>query len=128
MDEGAYAGASRSDSMDAHQLGRERWSWIGGFGRRCPISARRFSDFWTTSIQQEEDVMTDCAPLNRRYPAGRSAWLVTGIFLVVSACSSEQPKPMAQPTPDQVRSHADKAFEKLKQEEQERSAQPPVPR
>ena len=23
MDEGAYAGASRSDSMDAHQLGRE---------------------------------------------------------------------------------------------------------
>jgi hypothetical protein len=27
-----------------------------------------------------------------------------------------------------VRSHADRAFEKLKQEEQERAAQPPVPR
>ena len=30
--------------------------------------------------------------------------------------------------PDQVRGHADRAFEKLKQEEQERAAQPPVPR
>lgn len=72
--------------------------------------------------------MTDRTSLNPRRRAARTAWLVAGIFLAVSACSSEQPKPMAQPTPDQVRSHADKAFEKLKQEEQERSAQPPIPR
>ena len=47
---------------------------------------------------------------------------------VVGACAGDQPKPTPQPTADQVRSHADRAFEKLKQEEQERAAQPPVPR
>ena len=47
---------------------------------------------------------------------------------LITACASDQPKPLPQPTPEQVRSHADRAFEKLKQEEQERSAQPPVPR
>ena len=50
------------------------------------------------------------------------------LFLTMAACSSDQPKPTAQPTPEQVRSHADKAFDKLKQEEQERAAQPQVPR
>jgi outer membrane biogenesis lipoprotein LolB len=56
----------------------------------------------------------------------------TGIVLSLSAvvmltgCSSHEPKPMAQPTPDQVRGHADRGFDKLKQEEQERGAQPPV--
>ena len=50
------------------------------------------------------------------------------LALTMTACSSDQPKPLAQPTPDQVRGHADRAFEKLKQEEQERTAQPPVPR
>jgi hypothetical protein len=51
-----------------------------------------------------------------------------GILLVaVAACSSEKPKPMTQPSPDQVRSHSDRAFDKLKQEEQERAAQPAVP-
>jgi hypothetical protein len=48
------------------------------------------------------------------------------LFLTLAACSSEQPKPLAQPTPDQVRGHADRAFEKLKQEEQGRTAQPPA--
>lgn len=50
------------------------------------------------------------------------------VFSLITACASDQPKPLPQPTPDQVRSHADRAFEKLKQEEQERAAQPPVPR
>jgi hypothetical protein len=45
----------------------------------------------------------------------------------MTACSSNQPKPMAQPSPDQVRSHADHAFDKLKEEEKERPAQPPAP-
>lgn len=51
--------------------------------------------------------------------------LIVGVFsLTLASCSSEQPKPMPQPTPDQVRSNADRSFEKLKQEEQQRSAQP----
>jgi hypothetical protein len=49
------------------------------------------------------------------------------VFSVVGACASDGPKGPPQPTPDQVRSHADRAFEKLKQEEQERAPQPPVP-
>jgi len=60
----------------------------------------------------------------------RRAVMVVGLFvlLLITACASNQPKPLPQPTPDQVRSHADRAFEKLKQEEQENAAQPPVPR
>ena len=50
------------------------------------------------------------------------------LFMAMTACSSDQPKPLAQPTPDQVRGHADRAFEKLKQEEQGQSAQPQAPR
>jgi hypothetical protein len=47
---------------------------------------------------------------------------------LLAACSSHEPKPMAQPTPDQVRGHADRGFDKLKQEEQERGALTNVPR
>ena len=50
------------------------------------------------------------------------------VFSVVVACASDAPKGPPPPTADQVRSHADRAFEKLKQEEQERAAQPPGPR
>lgn len=49
------------------------------------------------------------------------------IVSLITACAGDQPKPLPQPTPDQVRGHADRAFEKLKQEEQERAAQPPAP-
>jgi hypothetical protein len=56
--------------------------------------------------------------------------MVAGLFflLQIAACASNEPKPLPQPTPDQVRGHADRTFDKLKQEEQERAAQPPVPR
>lgn len=55
--------------------------------------------------------------------------LVAGGLLAASAaCTKEQPKPLAQPTPDQVRSHADQTFDKLKQEERERAVQPPAAR
>jgi len=56
--------------------------------------------------------------------------MIVGLFVLslITACANDQPKPLPQPTPDQVRSHADRAFEKLKQEEQERAVQPPVPR
>jgi len=55
--------------------------------------------------------------------------MVVGLFVLlqVAACASNEPKPLPQPTPDQVRGHADRTFDKLKQEEQERAAQPPVP-
>jgi hypothetical protein len=56
--------------------------------------------------------------------------MVVGLFVLlqIAGCASNEPKPLPQPTPDQVRGHADRAFDKLKQEEQERAAQPPVPR
>jgi hypothetical protein len=55
--------------------------------------------------------------------------IIVGLFVLslITACASDQPKPLPQPTPDQVRGHADRGFEKLKQEEQERAAQPPMP-
>ncbi|BFU95916.1 MAG: protein of unknown function [Nitrospira sp.] len=54
--------------------------------------------------------------------------VVSVVILAAAGCSSEQPKPMPQPMPDQVRSHGDRTFDKLKQEEQERAAQPSAPR
>jgi hypothetical protein len=53
--------------------------------------------------------------------------LAGAFFTAVTACSSDQPKPMAQPTPDQVRGHADGAFEKLKEEEKGRAVNQPAP-
>ena len=50
------------------------------------------------------------------------------VFSVVGACASDAPKGPPPPAADQVRSHADRAFEKLKQVEQERAPQPPEPR
>lgn len=59
----------------------------------------------------------------------RAAGIVACMAVVMlTACSSHEPKPMAQPTPDQVRGHADRGFDKLKQEEQERGVQTNVPR
>ncbi len=49
------------------------------------------------------------------------------VLSLITACASDQPKPLPQPTPDQVRGHADRTFDKLKQEEQERAVQPPAP-
>ena len=70
--------------------------------------------------------------MNNPWKGQLSRMMIAGAGLcavmLLTACAGEQPKPMAQPTPDQVRSHADRTFEKLKQEEQERAAQPPVPR
>ena len=46
----------------------------------------------------------------------------------LEGCSSDPPRPAPSVTPDQVRSHSDKAFDKLKQEEQNRAADPANPR
>ena len=53
------------------------------------------------------------------------ALTLAGMLLTLAGCSSHEPKPMAQPTPDQVRGHADHTFDKLKQEERERASQEP---
>lgn len=55
--------------------------------------------------------------------------LVMSLFVLslITACASDQPKPLPQPTPDQVRGHADRGFHELKQEERERATQPPAP-
>jgi len=50
------------------------------------------------------------------------------ICLTVGGCAGEPPKPAPTVTPEQVRTHADKAFEKLKQEEQNRAVDPAMPR
>lgn len=54
--------------------------------------------------------------------------LMSIMALILSGCASEPPKPAPAVTPDQVRSHADKTFEKLKQEEQNRPNDQTVPR
>jgi hypothetical protein len=41
-------------------------------------------------------------------------------MVFVLGCASEQPKPMAQPSSEQVKGNADRAFDRLKQEEGER--------
>ncbi len=40
--------------------------------------------------------------------------------LLVAGCASDKTKPMAQPSPEQVKGSADRAFDKLKQEERDR--------
>lgn len=54
--------------------------------------------------------------------------LVAGLLFGISGCASDAPKSTSTVTPEQVRGHADKAFEKLKLEEQGRSADPAMPR
>lgn len=43
------------------------------------------------------------------------------LLLATGGCAGEAPKPAPTMTQDQVRSNADKAFEKLKQEEKNRA-------
>ncbi len=51
--------------------------------------------------------------------------LVSLVLLWFSGCAGEQPKPSGPTvTPEQVRGHADKSFDKLKQEEQHRTVAP----
>ncbi len=65
-------------------------------------------------------------PLGQVSPERR---LMTGLVSLVlvwfSGCAAGQPKPSGPTvTPEQVRGHADKSFDKLKQEEQHRTVAP----
>ncbi len=54
---------------------------------------------------------------------GRVIGMVGGIVaavVFVVGCASEKPKPMAQPSSEQVKGNADRAFDRLKHEEVER--------
>jgi outer membrane biogenesis lipoprotein LolB len=58
----------------------------------------------------------------------RAVGLVVGVgMLMLTGCSSKEPKPMQQPTPDQVRGHADRGFDNLKKEEKDRGTQTNAP-
>lgn len=51
-------------------------------------------------------------------------WIATGlgaVLLATGGCAGEAPKPASTVTQDQVRSNAEKTFEKLKQEEKNRT-------
>lgn len=63
----------------------------------------------------------------RRIEMATGLLLGAAAVVMLTACSSKEPKPMVQPTPDQVRGHADRGFDNLKKEEQERRVQPTSP-
>jgi ABC-type transporter MlaC component len=56
-----------------------------------------------------------------RLKNGLSAAGIGVMLLAMGGCASEAPKPAPTVTQDQVRSNADKAFDKLKQEEKSRA-------
>lgn len=70
--------------------------------------------------------------MNHRWRSVQDAMTATvlGIVgcIVITACASDTPKGSGTPTPDQVRSHGDRTFDKLKQDEQERGTQTNMPR
>jgi hypothetical protein len=72
-------------------------------------------------------MVTDCAIVKRLKRITVAGLMSLVMLSVLGACASDAAKGPPPPTQDKVRSHADRAFEKLKQEEQERAAQPPVP-
>ena len=45
---------------------------------------------------------------------------VMTVLMLVAGCASEKQKPMAQPSSEQVKGNADRAFDRLKQDERER--------
>jgi hypothetical protein len=53
--------------------------------------------------------------------AGIACGLIAMVVLIVG-CSSDKPKPMAQPSSEQVKGNADRTFDKLKQEERDRKS------
>jgi hypothetical protein len=65
--------------------------------------------------------MSEKAIWRIRFKNGLSVVGIGVLLLVMGGCAGEAPKPAPTMTHDQVRSNADKAFEKLKQEEKNRA-------
>jgi hypothetical protein len=88
----------------------------------------------TLGCDSMQDEKTLEKPMGMNHQQSRmqqcGAAMIVGTFalLLITACTSDQPKPLPHSTPDQVRGHGDRAFEKLKQEEQERATRPPTSR
>jgi hypothetical protein len=59
---------------------------------------------------------------------GKGAVVVSLLMLGLYGCARTPSEPAPTVTPDHVRSHGENAFQKLKQEEQTRGADPAVPR
>ena len=72
----------------------------------------------TISIM-EETMTVRMAPGSHTGVACVSVLLMIAVTAVVG-CASDRPKPMQQPSPEQVKGNADRTFDKLKQEERER--------
>jgi hypothetical protein len=53
---------------------------------------------------------------------GMVSWFVIVTFAAIGGCANEKPKPMQQPSPEQVKGSAERSFDKLKQEERERKS------
>jgi hypothetical protein len=75
-----------------------------------------------------DDMVIDRAIVKKWQRATVVGLMSVVILSVVGACASEVQKSPPPPTADQVRGHADRAFEKLKQEDHERATQPPISR
>jgi len=65
--------------------------------------------------------MHETATWRMGFKNGLSAAGIGVLLLVMGGCAGEAPKPAPTMTQDQVRGNADKAFEKLKQEEKNRA-------
>lgn len=59
----------------------------------------------------------------REWPRLTQLGVVLALGMSLVACASDSPKAPSQTTPQAVRGNADRTFEKLKQEERERSAE-----
>lgn len=65
--------------------------------------------------------MAEKAMRQTGYKNGLSVTGVGVLLVALGGCAGEAPKPTPTMTQDQVQSNADKAFEKLKQEEKNRA-------
>lgn len=66
--------------------------------------------------------MTSGTGRQRSKVHGMMAGLLGLLLAVIGGCAGDPPKPAPAVSSDQVRSHADKSFENLKQEEQTRGS------
>jgi len=66
--------------------------------------------------------------MRNRFRVTGAGAVMASMLLGLGGCASDAPKSTSTVTPEQVRGHADKAFERLKQEEQGRPTDPAMPR